>query len=98
MLFFYNFCYWAGDKICKSFRDNTECLLKSLPDFGRKKSYREIPASTKPLSSTLKWIVEYHSIELSNEAKTILENNFTQTDILYLTDEKRYLCNNYSII
>lgn len=77
------------DKICKSFRDNTECLLKSLPDFGRKKSYREIPASTKPLSSTLKWIVEYHSIELSNEAKTILENNFTQTDILYLTDEKR---------
>lgn len=90
--------YWVGDKICKSFKDNTECLLKSLPDFGRKKSYREIPASTRPFSSTLKWIVEYHSMELSNEAKSILENNITQTDVLYLTDEKRYLCNNYSII
>lgn len=50
------------------------------------------------MSSTLKWIVEYHSMELSNEAKTILENNITQTDILYLTDEKRYLYNNYYII
>lgn len=37
-------------------------------------------------------------MELSNEAKTILENNITQTDILYLTDEKRYLYNNYCII
>lgn len=82
--------YCVGDKICKNFRDNTECLLKSLPDFGRKESYREIPASTKPLSSTIKWIIEYHSMELSNKAKTILENNFSQTDILYLTDEKRY--------
>ncbi|XP_060842088.1 TATA box-binding protein-associated factor RNA polymerase I subunit B [Rhopalosiphum padi] len=78
-----------GNKICKSFRENTECLLQSLPDFGRKENYREIPASTKPLSSTIKWIVEYHSIELSNEAKRILEKNFTQTDILYLTNEKR---------
>ncbi|XP_015374841.1 PREDICTED: TATA box-binding protein-associated factor RNA polymerase I subunit B [Diuraphis noxia] len=78
-----------SDKICKNFRDNTECLLKSLPDFGRKDNYREIPASIKPLSSTLKWIIEYHSMELSNKAKTTLEKNFSQTDILYLTDEKR---------
>ncbi|XP_025191565.1 TATA box-binding protein-associated factor RNA polymerase I subunit B [Melanaphis sacchari] len=78
-----------GDKICKSFRDNTECLLQSIPDFGRKENYREIPASTKPLSSTIKWIIEYHSIELSDEAKRILEKNFTQTDILYLTNEER---------
>uniref|UniRef100_A0A2S2NPB4 Uncharacterized protein n=1 Tax=Schizaphis graminum TaxID=13262 RepID=A0A2S2NPB4_SCHGA len=78
-----------GDKICKSFRENTETLLQTLPDFGRKENYREIPASTKPLSSTIKWIVEYHSKELSNEAKRILEKNFTQTDILYLTNEKR---------
>lgn len=78
-----------GDKICKSFRVNTECLLRSLPDFGIKENYREIPASTKPLSSTIKWIVEYHSVELSDEAKRILEQNFTHTDILYLTNEKR---------
>ncbi|XP_050053252.1 TATA box-binding protein-associated factor RNA polymerase I subunit B isoform X3 [Aphis gossypii] len=78
-----------GDKICKNFRVNTECLLRSLPDFGIKENYREIPASTKPLSSTIKWIVEYHSVELSDEAKRILEQNFTHTDILYLTNEKR---------
>jgi len=82
--------YCIGDKICKNFRDNAECLFKSLPDFGIKESYREIPASTKPLSSTIKWIIDYHSMELSNKAKEILEKNFCQTDILYLTDEKRY--------
>lgn len=31
-------------------------------------------------------------MELSDEAKIILEKDFTQTDVLYLTDEKRYLC------
>lgn len=63
-----------------------------MSNIEEKKSYREIPASTKPLSSTLKWIFEYYSIQLSVETKRILENNFTQTDILYLTDEKRYIC------
>lgn len=72
-------------------RENTEILLKSLPDVETKESYREIPASTKPLSSILKWIFEYHSTEISVEAKRILEKNFTETDILYLTDENRYL-------
>lgn len=66
-----------------------------MPDIEKKRSYREIPASTKPFSSTLKWIFEYYSMQLSVDAKKILETNFIQTDILYLTDEKRYL---YSII
>lgn len=73
------------------FRENTEILFKSLPDSETKKSYREIPASTKPLLSTLKWIFEYHSTEISVEAKKILETDITQTDIKYLTDENRYL-------
>lgn len=29
-------------------------------------------------------------MQLSGEAKAILKNNFTQTDVSYLTDEKRY--------
>lgn len=70
---------------------NTEMLLRSLPDIGTKGNFREIPASNKPLSTSLKWIFEYHSAELNAEVKKILENDFTQTDISYLTDEKRYL-------
>lgn len=66
-------------------------LLRSLPDVGRKGNYREIPASNKPLSTSLKWIFEYHSTNLNAEAKKILENDFTQTEISYLTDEKKYL-------
>lgn len=66
-------------------------LLRSLPNVGTKGTYREIPATNEPLSTSLKWIFEYHSTELNAETKKILENDFTQTDISYLTDEKRYL-------
>lgn len=63
-----------------------------MPDVGRNESYRAIPASTKPLSSTLKWILDYYPMQLSVVTKTTLEKNFTQTDILYLTNKERYLC------
>jgi hypothetical protein len=68
-----------------------------LPDIGRTESYRGIPASTKPLTSTLKWILDYYSVQLSVVTRTTLENDFTQTDILYLTNEERYLCNDILI-
>lgn len=66
-------------------------MFESLTNIRGKRSFREIPASIKPLSSTLKWILEYHSSQLSDEVKIILEEDFTKTDILYLTDETRYL-------
>lgn len=62
-----------------------------MPNDKKKKSFREIPPSTKPLSSTLKWIIEYYPNEISFEAKRILEKNFAQTDILYLTNEQMYV-------
>lgn len=61
-----------------------------MPDIEGKGSYREIPASTKPLSSTLKWIFEYYPTQLTAKTKKILEQNFIETDVLYLTNEKRY--------
>lgn len=64
-----------------------------MPDVGRNESYRGIPASTKPLTSTLKWILDYYSMQLSVVTRTTLKKDFTQTDILYLTNEERYLCN-----
>lgn len=83
--------YCVGNLINKDLRFNTEMLLRSLPYASSRGNYREIPASTKPLSTTLKWLFEYHSMKLNVEAKNILENDFTQTNISYLTDEKRYL-------
>jgi len=44
------YLFWVEEELSKQFRTNTECLLKSLPDVGKKRSYREIPAFTKPLS------------------------------------------------
>lgn len=83
------FC--VENNLSKSFRNNTELLLKSLPSDKENGNYREIPAFTKPLSSTLNWIFEYYPTLLTDEAKQILKHDFTQTDILYLTDKKKYV-------
>lgn len=81
--------YLVDTVINKDLRYNTDILLRSLPNVGPKGNYREIPASVKPLSTTLKWLFEYHSGQLNDDVKKILGNDFTQRDILYLTDEQR---------